>query len=64
MRITVYLDEDVLTRVRRLVGRRALSQFVNEAVAEKIEAEERDVEQAMRDGYLASRLDRDTVNED
>lgn len=55
VRTTVYLEEEVLERVRRVVPPRGLSQFINEALVEKTETLERQaIEQAMKEGYLAT----------
>lgn len=40
VRTTVQIDEEVFDRLRRLVPPRGLSRFINEAVAEKVEAME------------------------
>jgi hypothetical protein len=63
-RITVYLDEELLARLRRLLPPRHLNRFVNEAVAEKVAALERTEAEAMRQGYLATRRERAALNED
>ena len=64
-RTTVHLDEEVLARVRRHVPRRGLSRFVNEAIAEKIDAlERRAIEAAMIEGYRASAEDQRSVDDD
>ena len=58
-RTTVYLEEDLLDRLRQLLPPRGLNRFVNQAVAEKIAALERaQIEAAMAEGYLATRADR------
>ena len=65
IRTTVHLEEDVLVRVRQFVPSRGLSRFINEALAEKLETLERQqIEQAMREGYLATREDREALNRD
>ena len=65
MRTTIYLDEELRAKLERLVPPRGLSRFVNEAVAEKVRAMEmRRVQEDMAEGYLATRNDRDTLNED
>ncbi len=65
IRTTVHLDEDVLARVRRRVPQRGLSRFVNQAMTEKIEAlEQREIEAAMIEGYLASGEDQRDVDDD
>lgn len=61
----MYIDEEINTRLRRVVPRRGLSRFVNEAVVEKVAAVERQqLEQAMKEGYLATRRERAELDED
>lgn len=65
VRTTVYLDEALMARVRRVVPAGRLNRFVNQALAEKMEALERlEIERAMREGYLATREDRGELNRD
>jgi hypothetical protein len=65
VRTTVYLEEDLLVRVRQLVPTRGLSRFINETLAKKLDALEREqVEAAMREGYIATREERAALNQD
>lgn len=65
MRTTIYLSDDVNARLRRLVPQRGLNRFINQALAEKIDALERQqLEQAMKEGYLATRAERVELNSD
>ena len=65
VRTTIQLDETLLQRVRQLVPARGLNRFINEAVEEKTKAVERlRIEEAMREGYIATRRDRAELNED
>ena len=65
VRTTIQLDETLLQRVRQLVPARGLNRFINEAVEEKTRAVERlRIEEAMREGYIATRGDRAELNED
>ena len=65
LRTTVYLDEDVVERVRRYIPQRGLSQLVNELLQGKVaEMEQADIEAQMREGYLATRADRALLNEE
>ena len=65
VRTTVQIDDELMARVRRLVPPRGFSQFVNEALAARAENLERErVETEMREGYLATRDDRQELNRD
>ncbi|CAA9254334.1 MAG: hypothetical protein AVDCRST_MAG77-2355 [uncultured Chloroflexi bacterium] len=64
-RATLYLDDDVLERARRHTGDRGLSRFVSEVLAEKLDALARhQIAESMREGYVATRDDRDALNAD
>jgi predicted transcriptional regulator len=64
-RTTVYLDEGVRERLDSLIPPRKLNRFINEAVAEKIAmVEQQQLEQAMKEGYLATNEDRGTLDSD
>jgi hypothetical protein len=64
-RTTLYLDDKVLERARQVTGERGLSKFVSEALAEKLDAiKERQIAEAMREGYIATREDRSRLNAD
>jgi hypothetical protein len=64
-RTTVYLDEALVVRVRRLVPARGLSQLVNDLLAERVaELEQAELEAQMREGYIATRQDRQELNAD
>ena len=59
VRTTVQIDDNLMERARRLVPARGFSRLVNEALAARIDALERErVEALMREGYLATREDR------
>ena len=63
VRTTVHLDETLVERVRRFVPPRRLNRFINAALAEKVDALEREeIERAMREGYVATRQDRAELN--
>jgi hypothetical protein len=65
VRTTLYLDDDLNERLRRLVPPRGLNRFINDAVAEKIRAlEEQRIVAEMREGYVATRADRDELASD
>lgn len=64
-RTTIYLDEELLVRVRRFVPPRGLSQLVTNLLAERIaELEQAELEAQMREGYLAVRQERRELNAD
>ena len=64
-RTTVYLDEALVVRARRLVPARGLSQLVNDLLAERVtELEQAELEAQMREGYIATRQDRQELNID
>ena len=59
------LDEELLLRLREFVPQRRLSRFINETLAEKLAALERQrIEEEMKEGYIATRQDRDELAED
>ena len=62
---TVHLDDAMVERLRRYVPPRGLNRFINQALAEKIDALERaQVEAAMREGYVSTRADREELATD
>jgi hypothetical protein len=65
LRTTLYLDKGVVERVRRFIPQRGLSQLINDLLQQKAsELEQAEIEQRMREGYLATREDRKALNED
>ncbi|MCC7262345.1 MAG: hypothetical protein IT369_07480 [Candidatus Latescibacteria bacterium] len=65
VRTTIHLDEDLYTHLKRRASSRKMSQFINQAIAEKLNhLEQTDLESAMRAGYLAVRKDRAQLNKD
>lgn len=65
LRTTVYLDDEVMERVRRHIPQRGLSQLVNDLLQRKVaELEQLEIEAQMREGYLATREDRALLNEE
>ena len=65
VRTTVQIDDELMARVRQIVPPRGFNQFVNEALAARTEAIERErLEQEMAEGYLATREDREELNRD
>lgn len=64
-RITVRIDEALLARLRRLIPRRELNRFINQAIEDKIdEIERKQLEGAMKEGYRATRRDREELSRD
>ncbi|HWQ13814.1 MAG TPA: type II toxin-antitoxin system CcdA family antitoxin [Roseiflexaceae bacterium] len=65
VRTTVYLDEELVERARRFVPPRGLSQLLNDLLAQRIaELERAELEAQMREGYIATREDRQALNDD
>ncbi|MGH2356154.1 MAG: hypothetical protein ACRDI2_13060 [Chloroflexota bacterium] len=65
VRTTVHLDERLVERLRHVAPPRGLNRFINDALVEKLDALERQrIEQAMREGYLATRRDRAELDAD
>ena len=65
LRTTIYLDDAIVTQIRRYVPKRGLSQLVNEMLQQKVaELEQAEIEAQMREGYLVSRQDRAELNAD
>jgi hypothetical protein len=65
VRTTVHLEESLAARVHELVPPRGLNRFINQAVAEKVAAIERQkIEEEMKEGYLATNADRDQMMAD
>jgi metal-responsive CopG/Arc/MetJ family transcriptional regulator len=65
VRTTVQLDQDLAERVRKLVPPRGLNRFINQAVEDRVKQLEREqLEARMKEGYLATREDRDELNQD
>lgn len=65
MRKTIYVDDELGARLRKAVPNRGFNRFVNQAIAEKLDAEERArIESEMKEGYLATRRDRAGLDDD
>jgi hypothetical protein len=65
MRTTIQLDEALAARLRAMVPPRGLNRFINETLIEKVDALERQqLEELMKEGYLATRDDRDELSAD
>ena len=64
-RTTIYLDETLVTRARRFVLARGLSQLLNDLLAERLaQLEQSEIEAQMREGYIATRQERQDLNAD
>jgi hypothetical protein len=64
-RTTLYLDDQLLDRARRFVPERGISAFVNQVLAERLAALEREeLEAEMAEGYLAGNKDHEELNAD
>jgi hypothetical protein len=64
-RTTLYLDEALHDRLRRFVPARGLNRFINQTLTEKVEAlERREIEEEMKEGYLATARDRAELSND
>jgi len=65
VRTTIYLEEALVARARRFVPGRGLSQLINELLAERVaQLEQAEIEAAMREGYIATRENRQALSED
>ncbi len=65
MQTTIYLDAALDARLRQLVPGRGLNRFIAEAVAAKVSALEKErIEQAMKEGYLATTVERTELESD
>ena len=65
VRTTIYLDEELISRARRFVPARGLSQLLNELLTERLaQLEREEIEAQMREGYIAVRDERQELNED
>ena len=64
-RTTIYLDEALVKRARRFVPARGLSQLINDLLAERLAQLERaEIEAQMREGYIATREEREELSAD
>lgn len=64
-RTTIYVDEALLSRVRRHVPVRGLSPLINDLLKQHIDQlEQAELESQMREGYEATRSERQQLNRD
>ena len=65
VRTTIQLDEALAARLRSIVPPRRLNRFINQTLAEKVDAVERErLEAEMKEGYLAQRAERAEMNDE
>lgn len=65
IRTTIHLDEELYVKLKQLIAPRGMSQFINEILWEKIQQlEKRDIEAAMKEGYLTAKKDRAILNQE
>ncbi len=64
-RTTLYLDDDLLERMRRFVPARGLSPLVNQLLEERLaEWERAALDKELEEGYRAGAAERETLNQD
>ena len=64
-RTTIYVDEALLSRVRHYVPARGLSPLINHLLKQHIDQlEQAELEARMREGYEATRSERQELNRD
>lgn len=64
-RTTIQIDDALAVRLRKIVPPRRFNRFVNEAIEAKVnEIERQRIEREMKEGYLATRGERNEVAED
>lgn len=65
MRTTIIIEDALYEKFKSLASKRKLSEFINQLLREKLEEEEnRTLSQKMKEGYLATRRERKSLNED
>lgn len=65
MRTTIIIDDALYEKFKSLASKRKLSEFINQLLREKLEEEKnRALSQKMKEGYLATRRERKSLNED
>jgi metal-responsive CopG/Arc/MetJ family transcriptional regulator len=64
MRTTIIIEDALYEKFKSLASKRKLSEFINQLLREKLEEEEnRALSQKMKEGYLATRRERKSLNE-
>jgi metal-responsive CopG/Arc/MetJ family transcriptional regulator len=65
MRTTIIIEDALYEKFKSLASKRKLSEFINQLLREKLEEEEnKALSQKMKEGYLATRRERKSLNED
>ncbi len=65
VRTTVYLDDQLAARIKRLVPHRSMTRLVNESLADKVASIERaQLEAQLRAGYIAAAQEDAALAED
>ena len=65
VRTTITLEEGLYRKLKQLTGSRGMNQFVNEVLQEKVQQlETTKIDSLMKEGYLATQVDRAQLNED
>jgi len=65
MRTTIIIEDALYEKFKSLAAKRKLSDFINQLLREKLEEEEnRMLSKRMKEGYLATRRERKSLNED
>jgi hypothetical protein len=64
VRTTLHLDERLFYRLRRLVPPSDINRFINQSIEDKVSEMERAAAEAMKEGYLRTRRNRDRLNAD
>ena len=65
MRTTIIIEDVLYEKFKSLAAKRKLSEFINQLLREKLEEEEnKTLSKRMKEGYLATRRERKSLNED
>ena len=65
MRTTIIIEDALYEKFKSLAAKRKLSEFINQLLREKLEEEKnRMLSKRMKEGYLATRRERKSFNED
>jgi metal-responsive CopG/Arc/MetJ family transcriptional regulator len=65
MRTTIIIEDALYEKFKSLAAKRKLSEFINQLLREKLDEEENRIfSKKMKEGYLATRRERKSLNED